>query len=111
MKNTRIVKTIALLLVISILTVAFMGGCDNKASSKPDNSSSTISGNSSEVQNSNNESNNISNNNTDAVIVKNDDGTWFNYGECRPHVNIGDKVLATFERFGFTGYEWDNIFL
>lgn len=62
MKNTRLIKTIALFLVISILTVAFMGGCKNKTNSKPDDVSSTVSGNNSELQNSNDESNNSSGN-------------------------------------------------
>lgn len=62
MKNICLIKTIALFLVISILTVAFMGGCKNKTNSKPDDVSGTVSGNNSELQNSNNESNNSSGN-------------------------------------------------
>lgn len=31
------------------------------------------------------------------------DATWHD-------ISQSEKVLATFERFGFTGYEWDNIF-
>ncbi|MBQ3058197.1 MAG: hypothetical protein IJD00_04525 [Clostridia bacterium] len=62
MKNTRLIKTIALFMVISILTVAFMGGCKNKTNSKPDDVSGTVSGNNSELQNSNDESNNSSGN-------------------------------------------------
>ena len=102
MKNTRILKTIALLLVISILTVAFMGGCDNKANSKPDNPSSTVSGNGSEVQNSNNESNNTSNNTSNNSSVNNSNGSQ-NSGngnnsstvQVKPDTKVSDMPTVT----------------
>lgn len=94
MKHTRIVKTIALLLVISILTVAFMSGCDNKASSKPDNPSSTVSGNGSEVQNSNNESNNSSvNNSNDSQNSGN--GNNSSTVQVKPDTKVSDMPTVT----------------
>ncbi len=48
--NTHVIKLIALFLVISILTVAFMGGCTNKTNSNSNSTGNTVSDNQSQNQ-------------------------------------------------------------
>lgn len=64
MKNNKkcTIKSIALLLVISILIMAFMGGCSSNSDSDSDSTSNTVLPNQFDIQNSNNVSDNLSNN-------------------------------------------------
>ena len=94
MKNICLIKTIALFLVISILTVAFMGGCKNKTNSKPDDVSGTVSGNNSELQNSNNESNNSSVNNSNGS-QNSGNGNNSSTVQVKPDTKVSDMPTVT----------------